>query len=103
MQNFMTFQEYLLSESTKSDIYEYSIADSIAKYAASNKLPWKAERPKVGTNYSDVRVKTDTDTAWIEVKMNVTDQLGTPRFFYKDSKWQSNMHTPIANDICKLL
>lgn len=101
------FSEYLLNqkiyESAKSDKYEIDIANVIQQYANDNNLNWIAERPKATTSYSDVRVTADDTTAWIEVKMNVTDNLGTPRFYYDSGKWLSNMHTVIADDICNML
>lgn len=98
----ISFLEYLL-ESAESDQYEVDVAENIQQFSVDNNLGWNVERPHVSTKYSDVRVIAGDTTSWIEVKMNVTDQLGTPRFFYKDGKWQSNMHTPIGKDICRQL
>ena len=100
MKSFLEF----LYESKESDQYEVAVADAVQAYSDENKLGWKSERPVASTSYSDVKVTTaDGKTSWIEVKMNETDNLGTPRFFYEAGKWQSNMHTVIAKDICKML
>lgn len=49
------FMEFLM-ESAESDRYEHAVAVEVQRYSDENGLGWKAERPVVGTNYSDVRV-----------------------------------------------
>ena len=84
MKSFLEF----LYESKESDQYEVDVADAVQAYSDKNKLGWKSERPVASTLYSDVKVTTaDGKTSWIEVKMNETDNLGTPRFFYEAGKW----------------
>lgn len=93
-----TFLSFL-KESQTSDAYERAIADNINEH--SKELQLTAKRPGVGTAYSDV-LCTDTVSgkqSWIEVKMNHSDNLGNPRFFYKNGKWQTTYETPIASII----
>ena len=84
-----------LNESAKSDEYEREIADYINNLDP-NKC--KAERPKVGTGYSDVRLTVDNKEVWLEVKMNHTDNIGNPRVYYSDEQggWNSTYKTPAA-------
>ena len=84
--------------SAASDKFEKDVAKNI------DKIPGlKAERPTVGTQYSDVRLKLGTKTTWLEVKMNHTDNLSNPRVFYKDKKWQTTYTTPAAKTAVDLL
>lgn len=76
--------------SAASDKYEKDVADNLKK------LGIKAERPKVGTDYPDVRVDYNKRTSWLEVKMNHTDNLSNPRMFYENGKWQTTYKTPAA-------
>lgn len=77
--------------SAASDKYEKDVAEAL------NEVPGvKAERPKVGTDYPDVRATYNKATTWIEVKMNHTDNLSNPRMFYSNGKWQTTYTTPAA-------
>ena len=76
--------------SAKSDQHEQAVADYIN--SMSNV---KAERSTLGVAYSDIYVKFNNKEAWLEVKMNHTDNLANPRVFY-DGKWQTTYKTPAA-------
>ena len=81
--------------SAASDKFENDVAKNI------NKLPGvTATRPKVGTDYSDVKIEIDKfkgdNSIWLEVKMNHTDNLSNPRVFYEKGKWQTTYKTPSA-------
>ena len=85
--------------SAKSDQFEKDVAN----YINESVKGLMAERPKVPTSYSDVRViynraatkTTKTSSAkkavsvkvWVEVKMNHTDNLMNPRFSFIGNKW----------------
>ena len=94
----------LLKESRSSDAYEVAVAkvvdDCIQRQKEAGVRGVKdsdgAERPKVGTQYSDVKVQYKGKAGWIEVKMNHTDQLGNPRFFFENGRWGSTYNTPLA-------
>ena len=80
--------------SVASDAFEKKVADGINKLKG-----YKAERPSVGTEYSDVKITKnprDSKTYWLEVKMNHTDNLSNPRVFYHSGKWQTTYKTPAA-------
>jgi len=88
--------------SAASDKFEQNVAKSI------NRLPGiTATRPKVSTEYSDVRVEygqfTGGRSMWVEVKMNHTDNLSNPRVFYKNGKWQTTYDTPAAKHAVNIL
>jgi hypothetical protein len=84
--------------SAASDKYEKDVADYI------NKLPGvTAERPRVGTDYPDVKVSYKGVDSWVEVKMNHTDNLSNPRMFYSDGKWQTTYDTPAAKHAVDVL
>jgi len=84
--------------SAASDKFEKDVAKNI------NAIPGiRAERPTVGTQYSDVRMMYKSTTTWLEVKMNHTDNLSNPRVFYKDRKWQTTYSTPAAKTAVDLL
>jgi len=85
-----------LDESKNSDEYEKAIADNINKIGRENKINLHAERPKASTAYSDVLCTYNGNEAWIEVKMNHTDNLSNPRFYYENGKWASTYKTPVA-------
>lgn len=90
-----TFHEFFMfKESAKSDAFEHKVATDLQ--TRFKKFGIKSERPKVGTDYSDVRVSMNGTKAWIEVKMNHTDNLSNPRFFYRDGMWGSTYETPVA-------
>lgn len=77
--------------SAASDAFEKKVAEGI------NSIPGlKAERPVVGTEYSDVKITKNNKHFWLEVKMNHTDNLSNPRVFYADGKWQTTYKTPAA-------
>lgn len=84
--------------SAKSDKYEKDVANSIDRISGV-----KAERPKVGTDFPDVKVTFKNTVTWFEVKMNHTDNLSNPRVFYKDGKWQTTYKTPAAKYTVDLL
>jgi hypothetical protein len=80
--------------SAASDAFEKKVADGINKLKG-----YKAERPSVGTEFSDVKITKnpiDTKNYWLEVKMNHTDNLSNPRVFYHSGKWQTTYKTPAA-------
>jgi hypothetical protein len=80
--------------SAASDAFEKKVADGINKLKG-----YKAERPTVGTEFSDVKITknpVDTKHYWLEVKMNHTDNLSNPRVFYHSGKWQTTYKTPAA-------
>jgi hypothetical protein len=69
--------------SVKSDRHERLVAEEIDKINGI-----VATRPPASVHYSDVKVKRGNSTAWVEVKMNVTDNLINTRFSY-DKNWSS--------------
>jgi hypothetical protein len=80
--------------SAASDAFEKKVADGINKLKS-----YKAERPSVGTEFSDVKITKnpiDTKNYWLEVKMNHTDNLSNPRVYYHSGKWQTTYKTPAA-------
>ena len=83
-EEFGIFTAYL-SESPKSDAFEVDVAANI------NAMPGlESSRPKVSTSYSDVKMVLNSGpTAWLEVKMNHTDNLANPRIFYDGKKWDT--------------
>jgi hypothetical protein len=84
--------------SDKSDKYEKDVAKNI------DKIPGvKADRPSVGTDYPDVKVDYKSKSAWVEVKMNHTDNLSNPRVFYHSGKWQTTYKTPVAKYTIEIL
>jgi hypothetical protein len=87
--------------SALSDKFEKDVANEI------NKVPGiQADRPSVGTEYSDVNITKFKDKKvdeWVEVKMSHTDNLANPRVFYKDGKWQTTYKTPAADATVNIL
>lgn len=84
--------------SAASDKFEKDVADNI------NAIPGvTAERPTVGTQYSDVKMKFKNRTTWLEVKMNHTDNLSNPRVFYKNGRWGTTYTTPAAKAAIDIL
>lgn len=97
-----TFLEYLvntadqttfsvLSESIESDKHERNVANNINIKSKELGLGLKAERPKVDTTYSDVRIVDINNPkirAWLEVKMNKTDNLSNIRLAYAHNQWR---------------
>jgi hypothetical protein len=83
--------------SAKSDAYEREIAKSIDSINGVN-----ATRPTRGTDYSDVLVTYKSTSAWVEVKMNHTDNLANPRVYY-DGRWKTTYTTPAATKAVEFL
>jgi hypothetical protein len=84
--------------SVASDKFEQDVAKSI------NKLPGiKATRPKVSTEYSDVKVEYKNIKTWVEVKMSHTDNLSNPRVYYEGGKWKTTYKTPTAKAAVDIL
>ena len=104
-----TFKEFL-NESKKSDAHELAVAkyiNDVLGPASGGRI--KGHRPPVGTSFADVVIiyKPKNETAWrsdwVEVKMNHTDNLGNPRVFFQDGKWQTTYDTILAKEAVKLL
>lgn len=94
----LKFFEDWYNEEAAYTAHENSVAKNLNKFKRL-----KAERPSVGTSYSDVKVTIGNKSSWIEVKMNMTDQLPSTRFFYQDGKWDSTYTTPVAKILVDLL
>lgn len=80
--------------SAASDLYEANIAKAINSVKGV-----KATRPSADTALSDVLIEKFNNKparAWVEVKMNHTDNLSNPRVFYAGGKWQTTYKTPTA-------
>lgn len=77
-----------------SDKYERDVAT----YIDSQIRAVHADRPRVGSDYSDVRIKYKKAVAWLEVKMAHDNALVSSRLFYKDGKWQSTYKTNVATE-----
>lgn len=89
----------IYTESPDSDNYEIAIAKHINK---NKKLT--ASRLVAGVDCSDVLVLTKSGKeAWIEVKMNHTDNLVNARFFYDGTKWDTTYATPIVKSVLEEL
>lgn len=88
MKNFKSF----LIESA-ADRYEIDVANYINSMENMN-----AERPKVSSKYSDIKVSTVSGKGpvWLEVKMNHSDNLGNTRCFYDGRVWKSSSNSPLA-------
>lgn len=84
--------------SAASDKFENDVAANINAIQGVT-----AERPTVGTQYSDVRMKYKNNTTWLEVKMNHTDNLSNPRVYYKSGRWSTTYTTPAAKVAVELL
>lgn len=84
--------------SAASDKFEKDIAENINKISGIT-----AKRPIVGTQYSDVKITYNNKNAWLEVKMNHTDNLSNPRVFYKNGVWCTTYKTPTASYAIELL
>lgn len=98
----MNHIRHLLTESVASDQYERQVANYINQL---NPQICQAERPKVSTAYSDVLVTYRNKSAWLEVKMNHTDNIGNPRVYYSDDEggWNTTYDTPAARFCVDLL
>lgn len=87
--------------SAASDLFESNIAKSINSVKGVT-----ATRPTADTALSDVLITKFNDKparAWVEVKMNHTDNLSNPRVFYSDGKWQTTYKTPAAGAAVDIL
>lgn len=87
--------------SAASDLYEANIAKAINSVKGV-----KATRPSADTALSDVLIEKFNNKparAWVEVKMNHTDNLSNPRVFYAGGKWQTTYKTPTAKAAVDIL
>ena len=87
--------------SAASDLYEANIAKAINSVKGV-----KATRPSADTALSDVLIEKFNNKparAWVEVKMNHTDNLSNPRVFYMKGKWQTTYKTPAAKAAVDIL
>jgi len=96
----LTLKEHIiLMESSASDRYEADVAMNIDAMQGIT-----AERPKVGTQYSDVKLTLDGgEVSWLEVKMNHTDNLTNPRIFYDGRKWDTTYTTTAAKKAVEIM
>lgn len=84
--------------SAVSDKYEKDVADNV------NKIPGVLSvRPPGDTAYADVKITYKSVTAWMEVKMNHTDNLSNPRVYYHSGIWQTTYKTPSAKAAIDIL
>lgn len=82
--------------SIKSHEYE----KDVAKHINDSLECISAERPCVSTSYSDIIVTHQDKSVWIEVKMNIRDNLINPRLSYFNNSWgASPTYTNRATDI----
>lgn len=94
--------------SVASDAREQLVA---AKINELNKKNLVAERPRADVSYADVRVTYTSKTgsrkeAWVEVKMNHTDNLGNVRVSWDGTKWVTSEKggiTPLKKFMTDLL
>ena len=109
MQTFHNFfnsireSKQIVTESPASDAYEKAVAKNIVTIGKKEDIDISAERPTASTEYSDILCKYNGEVAWIEVKMNHTDNLSNPRFYYENGKWGSTYKTPVAEVCVKML
>ena len=99
----LTFKKYILMESRRSDEFEKSIAENITQIGQENNIDLKAERPTASTKYSDVLCTYNGKSAWIECKMNHTDNLSNPRFYYENGMWKTTYTTPVAEKMVDII
>jgi hypothetical protein len=83
--------------SAKSDAFEKAVATNIDSFPGV-----EASRPPGNTKLSDVLI-TKPARAWLEVKMNHTDNLSNARVYYKDGSWQTTYTTPAARAATNIL
>ncbi len=92
----------VIQESASSDAYEKSIAANI-----NDLLPdgWSATRPQADVTYPDVKITGQGQTVWVEVKMNVRDNLYNKRMGFSGGAWvpSSGEHQEIPNLIAAML
>lgn len=87
--------------SAASDLFESNIAKSINSVKGMS-----ATRPTADTALSDVLINKFNNKkahAWVEVKMNHTDNLSNPRVFYMKGEWQTTYKTPAAKAAVDIL
>ena len=87
--------------SAASDLFESNIAKAINSIKGMT-----ATRPTADTALSDVLITKYNNKAahaWVEVKMNHTDNLSNPRVFYAKGKWQTTYKTPTAAAAVEIL
>ena len=70
--------------SAASDRYENEVADYLDSLGGVSAI-----RPAVSTKYSDIIIEYGGKKAWLEVKMNHTDNLGNTRVSYIKGKWDA--------------
>lgn len=89
-------EETILQESPASEKFESDIAKSIAN--AGRRFGIKGLKGVKGgsTKLSDVKITAPTGTAWLEAKMNHTDNLSNPRVFFDGKKWDTTYDSPVA-------
>lgn len=75
-----------------SDKYERDVA----AFIDSQIKAVHAERPMVGSDHSDVRIKYKRKVAWLEVKMAHDNALVSSRVFYKGGEWMTTYKTNVA-------
>ena len=84
--SFLNEEPELLLMSAASDKYEKDVADYLDSFIGVS-----AQRPVASPKFPDVLVRYNVNNkmipAWIEVKMNHTDNLGNTRVSYIDGKW----------------
>ena len=85
----------LVTESIDSDAREFEVAKIIDNWLKKNKSSLRAKRPDASPHYADVAIidpkRGDHGWfAWVEVKMNLTDNLANSRIKYDGTKWFSN-------------
>jgi hypothetical protein len=88
----ISFKQYISEEpelllmSATSDAYEIAVADYLDTF-----IGVEAIRPVASPKFPDVFVRRNVNNkmipAWIEVKMNHTDNLGNTRVSYINGKW----------------
>lgn len=94
--------------SKASDDHEFAVRDKINQMKISG---LKAERPKADVKYSDIKVTLtkkgkSQKTAWVEVKMNHSDNLGNIRVAWDGNRWSASEKggiTPLKAFMAQLL
>ena len=84
--------------SKASDRHEHLIASTLDALPGVSAL-----RPKVGTDYSDVKVDFRGNSTWLEIKMSHSDNLANPRVYYHQNTWKTRYSTPVASIIVQEL
>lgn len=93
--------------SAASDAREKLIADNITALRIPGLV---ASRPPADVRYADVKInftnRSGSKEAWLEVKMNHTDNLGNVRVFWDGKKWGTSTRdgiTPLKQFMVDLL